>query len=129
MSSDFSRGLILDWIEVLDPEIVHVDPLLQRDLLFMDRNNASSEKGTDKSKASASYLRALLSHQSKDTTLLDCVDWLLSVDVISSRFSFFCFQYSIFESTCSCKMIQRPGLVYHLFNLSYISFDIYIVNY
>ncbi|XP_065065814.1 integrator complex subunit 1-like [Rhopilema esculentum] len=85
LSTDFSRGLILDWIEVLDPEIVHVDPLLQRDLLFMDKKNVSSEKGTDKSKASASYLRALLSHQSKDTTLLDCVDWLLSVDVISSR--------------------------------------------
>ena len=86
LNDNFSCGLALDWLEILDPEIVHVDPLLQRELLFMNRDELASGSCLDKSKTSASYLRALLAHQSKDTTLLDCLDWLLSIDVIGSRY-------------------------------------------
>ncbi len=82
----FSSGLVLDWLEILDPEIVHVDPLLQRELLFMDRNEVVSHKGVDRSKTPASYLRALLAHQTKGNALHDCLDWLLGVDPISARF-------------------------------------------
>lgn len=78
----------MDWLEILDPEIVHVDPLLERDALFMDRLGIDSAGHAETTNTPASYLRALLSHQSSDRTLFDCIEWLLSVDVKSSRYGF-----------------------------------------
>lgn len=87
LANDFSTGFILDWLEILDPEIVHVDPLLQRDSLFMDRQEISTHDPDVKetNSSSSAYLRSLLSHQCSDRTLFDCLDWLLSVDIKSSR--------------------------------------------
>ena len=87
MENDFSTGFIEDWLEILDPEIVHVDPLLQRDALFMDRTETQNSTETRTANTSPSYLRALLSHQPHDHTLFDCISWLLSVDVKASRFA------------------------------------------
>ena len=85
MENDFSSGFIQDWLEILDPEIIHVDPLLQRDALFMDRMEIHGSADLRTTGTSPSYLRALLSHQPNENTLFDCISWLLSVDVKSSR--------------------------------------------
>eukprot|EP00794_Sanderia_malayensis_P009153 gene9152-10125_t len=89
LNIEFSIGICLDWLDILDPEIVHADPLLQRELLFVDKHEGTTETMTNRSitttSLSSSYLQALLAHQSKSNALHDCLDWFLSVDTISTR--------------------------------------------
>uniref|UniRef100_A0A7N5ZTP9 Integrator complex subunit 1 n=1 Tax=Anabas testudineus TaxID=64144 RepID=A0A7N5ZTP9_ANATE len=65
--SGLSSGLLVDWLEHLDPEVTSVCPDLQQKLLFA--------RGTP---AYRPYLLALLTHQSNWTTLLQCISALLS---------------------------------------------------
>uniref|UniRef100_A0A3Q3GD68 Integrator complex subunit 1 n=1 Tax=Labrus bergylta TaxID=56723 RepID=A0A3Q3GD68_9LABR len=65
--SGLSSGLLVDWLEHLDPEVTSVCPDLQQKLLFA--------RGTP---AYRPYLLALLTHQSNWSTLLQCISALLS---------------------------------------------------
>ncbi|XP_023569170.1 integrator complex subunit 1 isoform X3 [Octodon degus] len=70
-----SSGLLVDWLEMLDPEVVSSCPDLQRQLLF------SRRKGLGHAGAQVPsfrpYLLALLTHQSSWATLHQCIHVLL----------------------------------------------------
>uniref|UniRef100_A0AAX7UUE0 Integrator complex subunit 1 n=1 Tax=Astatotilapia calliptera TaxID=8154 RepID=A0AAX7UUE0_ASTCA len=68
--SGLSSGLLVDWLERLDPEVTSVCPDLQQKLLFR-----RCLLGTP---AYRPYLLALLTHQSNWSTLLQCISALLS---------------------------------------------------
>nr|XP_058960995.1 integrator complex subunit 1-like isoform X3 [Pocillopora verrucosa] len=75
-----SNGLLVDWYEIVDPEIVHVHPLLQRQLLFQDRESMPSGDRSltgHEERSPSKYLLSLLAHQACWETLQDCLDWLL----------------------------------------------------
>ena len=73
----------------MDPEVVHVHPLLQRQLLFRDR---ASVPGWDRSltnreeRSPSGYLLGLLTHQASWDTMQDCLDWLLGQGDSWNRF-------------------------------------------
>ncbi|XP_016896225.1 integrator complex subunit 1 isoform X3 [Cynoglossus semilaevis] len=69
--SGLSSGLLVDWLEHLDPEVTSVCPELQQKLLFA----LNKVQGTP---AYRPYLLALLTHQSNWPTLLPCISALLS---------------------------------------------------
>uniref|UniRef100_A0A3Q2YRT2 Integrator complex subunit 1 n=1 Tax=Hippocampus comes TaxID=109280 RepID=A0A3Q2YRT2_HIPCM len=69
--SGLSSGLLVDWMEYLDPEVTSVCPDLQQKLLFA----LNKARGTP---AYRPYLLALLTHQSNWSTLLQCINALLS---------------------------------------------------
>nr|XP_020466080.1 integrator complex subunit 1 isoform X2 [Monopterus albus] len=69
--SGLSSGLLVDWLEHLDPEVTSVCPDLQQKLLFA----LNKARGTP---AYRPYLLALLTHQSNWATLLQCISILLS---------------------------------------------------
>ncbi|XP_054616240.1 integrator complex subunit 1 isoform X2 [Dunckerocampus dactyliophorus] len=69
--SGLSSGLLVDWMEYLDPEVTSVCPDLQQKLLFA----INKARGTP---AYRPYLLALLTHQSNWSTLLQCISALLS---------------------------------------------------
>ncbi|XP_029015279.1 integrator complex subunit 1 isoform X2 [Betta splendens] len=69
--SGLSFGLLVDWLEHLDPEVTSVCPDLQQKLLFA----LNKARGTP---AYRPYLLALLTHQSNWATLLQCIGALLS---------------------------------------------------
>lgn len=62
-------GILIDWISILDPEILHLNPILQREFLFKQRDACSLD---------TSYLASMLVHESRDFTLQDCLTWLLT---------------------------------------------------
>ncbi|XP_023269633.1 integrator complex subunit 1 isoform X1 [Seriola lalandi dorsalis] len=68
--SGLSSGLLVDWLEHLDPEVTSVCPDLQQKLLFA----LNKARGTA---AYRPYLLALLTHQSNWSTLLQCISALL----------------------------------------------------
>ncbi|XP_053708548.1 integrator complex subunit 1 [Synchiropus splendidus] len=68
--SGLSSGLLVDWMEYLDPEVTSVCPDLQQKLLFA----LNKAKGTP---AYRPYLLALLTHQSNWSTLLQCISSIL----------------------------------------------------
>ena len=73
-------GLLVDWCEIVDPEIVHVHPLLQRMLLFRNRLSMPScdrSLTSHEERSPSAYLLSLLTHQARWETLQDCLDWLL----------------------------------------------------
>ncbi|XP_036408619.1 integrator complex subunit 1 isoform X1 [Megalops cyprinoides] len=69
-------GLLVDWLELLDPEVTSVCPDLQQKLLFA----LNKGKGGQMAPAPSyrPYLLALLTHQSNWTTLHQCISTLLS---------------------------------------------------
>ncbi|KAA8585305.1 hypothetical protein FQN60_003999 [Etheostoma spectabile] len=69
--SGLSSGLLVDWLEHLDPEVTSVCPDLQQKLLFA----LNKARGTP---AYRPYLLALLTHQSNWSTILQCINALLS---------------------------------------------------
>ena len=82
-------GLLVDWCEIVDPEVVHVHPLLQRLLLFRDRLSMPSwdrSLTSREDRSPSSYLLGLLTHQACWETLQDCLDWLLSHDGEENRY-------------------------------------------
>nr|XP_015215216.1 PREDICTED: integrator complex subunit 1 isoform X1 [Lepisosteus oculatus]XP_015215217.1 PREDICTED: integrator complex subunit 1 isoform X1 [Lepisosteus oculatus]XP_015215218.1 PREDICTED: integrator complex subunit 1 isoform X1 [Lepisosteus oculatus] len=71
-----SSGLLIDWLELLDPEVISVLPDLQQRLLFSwnkSKGNAGAQIPSYRP-----YLLALLTHQSNWTTLHHCISFLLS---------------------------------------------------
>ncbi|KAF6280826.1 integrator complex subunit 1 [Rhinolophus ferrumequinum] len=68
-------GLLVDWLEMLDPEVVGSCPDLQQRLLF----SQSQGKGHSSPQAPSfrPYLLALLTHQSNWSTLHQCIHILL----------------------------------------------------
>lgn len=71
IKSGLNSGLLVDWLEHLDPEVTSVCPDLQQKLLFA----LNKARGTP---AYRPYLLALLTHQSNWSTLLQCISALLS---------------------------------------------------
>ncbi|TRY54796.1 hypothetical protein DNTS_001767 [Danionella cerebrum] len=69
-------GLLVDWLEMLDPEVTSVCSDLQQKLLFA-QNKAKSSNGTV-APSYRPYLLALLTHQSNWSTLHQCISSLLS---------------------------------------------------
>nr|XP_034987340.1 integrator complex subunit 1 [Zootoca vivipara] len=70
-----SSGLFIDWLEILDPEVISNCPDLQQRLLFSwNKDNDSSESEPPSFRP---YLLALLTHQSSWTTLHRCIKILL----------------------------------------------------
>ncbi|XP_042293672.1 integrator complex subunit 1 isoform X1 [Sceloporus undulatus] len=68
-------GLFIDWLEMLDPEVISNCPDLQQKLLFSwKKDESSSESGLPSFRP---YLLALLTHQSSWTTLHHCIKILL----------------------------------------------------
>jgi len=76
-------GLLVDWYEILDPEVVNVHPLLQRQLLFQDRvimPNWDRSLTSHEERSPSTYLLGSLTHHARWETLQDCLDWLLGHD-------------------------------------------------
>ncbi|KAM4697768.1 integrator complex subunit 1 [Rhinophrynus dorsalis] len=71
-----SSGLLIDWLDLLDPEVISSFPDLQQRLLF----SWNKVKGSSAPQPSSfrPYLLALLTHQSNWTTLHQCISILLS---------------------------------------------------
>lgn len=88
-SDHLASGLLVDWCEIIDPEIVQLHPLIQRQLLFRDKLNMSSWDRSltigDRRSPSA-YLLGLMTHQACWETLQDCLDWLLGHDGEENRY-------------------------------------------
>ncbi|XP_027623842.1 integrator complex subunit 1 isoform X2 [Tupaia chinensis] len=68
-----SSGLLVDWLEMLDPEVVSSCPDLQQRLLFSRRKS----KGHAQVPSFRPYLLALFTHQSSWSTLHQCIRVLL----------------------------------------------------
>ncbi|XP_043089819.1 integrator complex subunit 1 [Puntigrus tetrazona] len=68
-------GLLVDWLELLDPEVTSVCSELQQKLLFA-QNKAKS--GVSVAPSYRPYLLALLTHQSNWSTLHQCISSLLN---------------------------------------------------
>ncbi|XP_029433335.1 integrator complex subunit 1 [Rhinatrema bivittatum] len=71
-----ASGLLIDWLDLLDPEVISSCPDLQQRLLF----SWNKMKGNPRSQEPSfrPYLLALLTHQSNWTTLHHCIAILLS---------------------------------------------------
>ncbi|XP_020830897.1 integrator complex subunit 1 isoform X2 [Phascolarctos cinereus] len=70
-----SSGLLIDWLEMLDPEVISSCPDLQQKLLF-SWNKSKNHSGTQVL-SFRPYLLALLTHQSNWSTLHHCIHILL----------------------------------------------------
>ena len=84
-----TSGLLVDWCEIVDPEVVHVHPLLQRQLLFRDRvsmPNSDRSLTSREERSPSAYLLGLLTHQACWETLQDCLDWLLGDNGEENRY-------------------------------------------
>ncbi|MBN3285694.1 INT1 protein, partial [Polyodon spathula] len=71
-----SSGLLIDWLELLDPEVISICPDLQQRLLFAWKKGKESMGA--QTPTYRPYLLALLTHQSNWTTLHQCISILLS---------------------------------------------------
>ena len=80
------NGAILDWFPVLDPGIVNICPLKQRELLFGD-GGGTVESNQDSYVSQGLLLLVLLIHSGSWGHLQDTLDWLLSQTRESTRVS------------------------------------------
>ena len=71
-----SVGIILDWLSIIDSEITNMKPIMQRELLFTHSNEDTSYNYGNKN----AFLISLLAHQTKVTTLQDCLTWMLNAN-------------------------------------------------
>ncbi|XP_031422445.1 integrator complex subunit 1 isoform X2 [Clupea harengus] len=71
-----SAGLLVDWLEKLDPEVISACPELQQKLLFALNKAKGSQVSLTPSYRP--YLLALLTHQSNWSTLHKCISALLN---------------------------------------------------
>ena len=76
------NGAILDWLPVLDPAVVNVCPLKQRELLFSN----AVEKTQDSCVSQGLLLLVLLIHSGSWGHLQDTLDWLLSQTKDNTRY-------------------------------------------
>lgn len=70
-----TAALFVDWLELLDPEVIRLVPGLQEKLLFCKQ--ALPQTARDQQQNSKPYLLALLTHQSSWATLHRCIQSLL----------------------------------------------------
>ncbi|XP_073647922.1 integrator complex subunit 1 isoform X1 [Tursiops truncatus] len=69
-------GLLVDWLEMLDPEVISSCPDLQQRLLFSQSSKGKGHPGPQVP-SFRPYLLALLTHQSNWSTLHQCIHILL----------------------------------------------------
>ncbi|XP_065665824.1 integrator complex subunit 1 isoform X2 [Hydra vulgaris] len=67
-------GILVTYFHMLDPEIVCLIPLMQRQLIFKHPTGTAGSSFKAKS-----YLISLLTHQAQNGTLDDCFKWILDV--------------------------------------------------
>ena len=73
-----TASLFIDWLELLDPEIIKSVPDLQEKLAFARQLVKPETRKDSDICRSQPYLLALLTHQSSWTTLHNCIDRLLA---------------------------------------------------
>ena len=83
-TSRTGNGAILDWLPVLDPAIVNICPLKQRELLF-GNGGGIMENSQDSCVSQGLLLLVLLVHSGGWDHLQDTLDWLLSQTKESTR--------------------------------------------
>ena len=72
-----TASMFIDWLELLDPEVIESVPELQEKLAFAHQSVMTESKRDADICSSQPYLLALLTHQSSWTTLHNCIDRLL----------------------------------------------------
>ena len=82
-SSRAGNGAIMDWLPILDPSIVNISPLKQRELLF---GSTLGINGDNDSPPQGMLLLVLLIHSGSWGHLQDTLDWLLNQHVVASRY-------------------------------------------
>lgn len=88
-----ANGVIIDWLPVLDPDIVNICPLQQRQLLFgvgetvgeANEQSVSARITGDRDVSEGLLLLVLLTHSGDWSTLQDSLDWLLCQDKNTTR--------------------------------------------
>lgn len=88
------RALLVDWQELLDPEVIRLIPVLQEQLLFCKQTQC--QPFVQRAHSSQPYLMALLTHQSGWPTLHRCVQSLLTE--MNTKFVFCHFISGCFSS-------------------------------
>ncbi|BFZ03172.1 hypothetical protein BsWGS_06208 [Bradybaena similaris] len=82
-----SATLIIDWLSLLDPEIVQSCPELQQQLLFARKISPSAQGSGGRCETggfpSQAHLLALLTHQASWETLASCLTYLLKPDRVA----------------------------------------------
>lgn len=82
-----STGLLIDWLQLLDPELLAHRPELQRKLLFESTRNTQTSLPIKKKSAAKfpqsmsshqTYLLALITEHSNWDTVYKCLKWLLT---------------------------------------------------
>lgn len=81
--------LFVDWLELLDPELVAMVPDLQQQLLFA-RERLQGAPRQSVVHSSQPYLLTLLTHQSSWASLRRCVNCLLQPSEVSRSVTFLC---------------------------------------
>ncbi|XP_046854864.1 integrator complex subunit 1-like [Xenia sp. Carnegie-2017] len=80
-SSRAGNGAIMDWLPILDPSIVNISPLKQRELLF---GSTLGINGDNDAPPQGMLLLVLLIHSGSWGHLQDTLDWLLNQHVVAS---------------------------------------------
>ncbi|ESO87352.1 hypothetical protein LOTGIDRAFT_107278 [Lottia gigantea] len=76
-----AASLFIDWLELLEPELIQSNPTLQKQLIFAKK--ITNGKSCTKTK-NHPYLLAMLTHQSSWSTLNRCINELLDTDAVTS---------------------------------------------
>lgn len=74
-TSQCASGSIVDWLGLMDPEILQLNPILLRELLFT--KHVSTSATNEQTKSATAYLTSLVAHETRNLTLQDCADWML----------------------------------------------------
>lgn len=83
-----ASGSIVDWLALLDPEMLQLNPILLRELLFTKQDRSLHAAGQDEKEvdgsnetaapiSAVSYLTSLVAHEARNSTLQDCAHWIL----------------------------------------------------
>lgn len=75
-----TAALLVDWLELLDPEVIRLVPELEEKLLFARQTLSSVGKAPVRTGSSQPYLLALMTHQCSWTTLHAAINSVLSGD-------------------------------------------------
>ena len=94
--------LFVDWLELLDPEIVQASPELSQQLMFARQCVGAS--GRAQRANSQPYLLALLTHQTSWVSLHRCIDCLLKAEY-THRFVIAYFQLFIKSQGCPAFIV------------------------
>ena len=80
-----TAGLLVDWLELLDPEMLCACPDLQQQLLFARQTQKQSEGcgSLSRQPSTKPYLLALLTHQGSWRCIQRCIGLLLKEDSVS----------------------------------------------